>query len=95
MLRHALYEAANSMLSRLKRPCALQIWGKKLAEAKGPKRARIAVARKLAALLHKLWQSEADFAGTDASSRKNRTPEPDDLVYCVASPNNKGTASGT
>lgn len=61
MLRHALYEAANSLLSRLKRPCALQIWGKRLAEAKGAKRARVAVARKLAALLHKLWQTETDF----------------------------------
>ena len=61
MLRHALYEAANSILSRLKRPCALQIWGNKLAKSKGPKRARVAVARKLAALLHTLWRSETEF----------------------------------
>ncbi len=61
MLRSALYEAANAILSRLKRPCALQTWGKKLAETKGPKRARIAVARKLAALLHRLWRTETDF----------------------------------
>lgn len=61
LLRHALYEAANSILSRLKRPCALQSWGKRLAEAKGPKRARVAVARKLATLLHKLWRSDTDF----------------------------------
>jgi transposase len=61
MLRHALYEAANSILSRLKRPCALQIWGKRLAEAKGPKRARVDVARKLAALLQTLWRAETDF----------------------------------
>lgn len=61
MLRHALYEAANSVLARLKRPCALQDWGKRLATSKGPKRARVAVARKLAALLHRLWQSETEF----------------------------------
>jgi transposase len=61
MLRHALYEAANSLLVRVKRPCALQAWGKTLAEAKGPKRARVAVARKLAILLHRLWQSETTF----------------------------------
>jgi transposase len=61
MLRHALYEAANSILSRLQRPCALADWGKRLAEAKGPKRARVAVARKLSALLHTLWQSETEF----------------------------------
>jgi transposase len=61
MLRHALYEAANSILARLKRPCALGDWGKRLATSKGPKRARVAVARKLAALLHKLWQSDTEF----------------------------------
>ena len=61
MLRHALYEAANSLLVRVKRPCALQEWGKRLAISKGPKRARVAVARKLAALLHRLWQSDTAF----------------------------------
>ncbi len=61
MLRGALYEAANSLLSRVKRTCALQAWGRKLAETKGPKRARVAVARKLAILLHRLWLSETDF----------------------------------
>jgi transposase len=61
MLRSALYEAANSLLVRVKRPCALQAWGKRLAETKGPKRARVAVARKLAILLHRLWQSQTEF----------------------------------
>jgi transposase len=64
MLRAALYEAANSILIRLKRSCALKDWGMKLAETKGLKRARIAVARKLAALLHHLWQTEAEFSWT-------------------------------
>ena len=61
MLRKALYEAANVLLGRVKRPCALRDWGMKLAETKGPKRARVAVARKLAVLLHRLWRSETDF----------------------------------
>jgi transposase len=61
MLRSALYEAASSLLSRVKRPCALQTWGKRLADAKGAKRARVAVARKLAILLHRLWRSETEF----------------------------------
>lgn len=61
LLRHALYEAANNLLARVKRPSALQTWGKALAEAKGPKRARVAVARKLAILLHRLWCSETEF----------------------------------
>jgi len=62
MLRHALYEAANSLLVRVKRPSALQSWGKTIAETKGPKRARVALARKLAILLHRLWQSETEFS---------------------------------
>ena len=61
MLRSALYEAANSLLSRVKRPCALRDWGLALAERKGAKRARVAVARKLAVLLNRLWQSQTEF----------------------------------
>ena len=61
MLRRALYEAANSLLGRVKRDCALRKWGLALAAAKGPKRARVAVARKLAALLHTLWRSDTSF----------------------------------
>jgi transposase len=61
MLRKALYEAANVALSQVKRPFALQEWGRKMAEAKGPRRARTAVARKLAALLHSLWLNETEF----------------------------------
>jgi transposase len=61
MLRHGLYEAANSLLGRLKRDCALRRWGLELARTKGAKRARVAVARKLAILLHSLWRTETDF----------------------------------
>ena len=60
-LRRALYEAANIMLCRVRRPFALQVWGKKIAETKGAKRARTAVARKLAVLLHSLWLNEKEF----------------------------------
>lgn len=61
MLRSALYEAANNLLSRVKRPSPLQTWGLALAATKGGKRARVAVARKLAILLHRLWQSDTEF----------------------------------
>lgn len=61
MLRRSLYEAANIMLCRVQRPFALQQWGLRIAEAKGNKRARIAVARKLAVLLHSLWLNETEF----------------------------------
>lgn len=64
MLRRSLYEAANIMLCRVQRPFALQQWGHRIAESKGNKRARIAVARKLAVLLHSLWLNETEFRWT-------------------------------
>lgn len=64
MLRRSLYEAANIMLCRVQRPFALQQWGQRIAESKGNKRARIAVARKLAVLLHSLWVNETEFRWT-------------------------------
>ena len=54
-------EGTNNLLARVKRPCALKTWGETLAKTKGPKRARVAVARKLAILLHKLWLTETEF----------------------------------
>nr|WP_237452132.1 IS110 family transposase [Qipengyuania algicida] len=61
MLRRSLYEAANIMLCRVQRPFAIQPWGMRIAESKSNKRARIAVARKLAVLLHSLWLNETEF----------------------------------
>ncbi len=60
-LRQALYEAANVVIARLRRDCALKRWADGLQDSKGAKRARVAVARKLACLLLSLWRSEADF----------------------------------
>jgi transposase len=64
MLRRALFEAANVMLSRVKRPFPLQQWGRCLLESKGTKRAKVAVARKIAILLHSLWLNETEFRWT-------------------------------
>jgi transposase len=61
MARHLLYEAANSLLARVKRPCALRDWGLRLQERQGGKKARTAVARKLAVLMHRLWRRQQDF----------------------------------
>lgn len=61
LLRRSLYEAANIVLSRVQRPFALLTWCKHIAETKGNKRARTAVARKLAVLLHSLWLNETEF----------------------------------
>ena len=61
LLRGYLYEAATVLISRLQRPCALQAWARALAARIGTKKARVALARKLAVLLHHLWSREEDF----------------------------------
>lgn len=64
MLRHYLYEAAGCLLTTVTAPSALRSWGLKLAQRLGPKRARTAVARKLAVLLLGLWKREDHFHAT-------------------------------
>lgn len=62
MARHYLYEAANVLLTTVKSPSALKSWGLKLVKRRGPKRARVAVARKLAAVLGRIWKDGTHFA---------------------------------
>jgi transposase len=66
LLRGYLYEAATVLISRLQRPCALRSWAGALAKRIGIKKARVAVARKLAVLLHHLWSHEEDFRWASA-----------------------------
>jgi transposase len=62
MARHYLYEAANVLLTTVRSPSALKSWGLKLIKRRGPKRARVAVARKLAAVLGRIWKDGTHFA---------------------------------
>jgi transposase len=66
LLRGYLYEAATVLISRLQRPCALRAWARALAERIGVKKARVALARKLAVLLHHLWRHQEDFRWASA-----------------------------
>ncbi|SCM76460.1 hypothetical protein KL86PLE_40265 [uncultured Pleomorphomonas sp.] len=61
MLRHYLYEAANYLLTTVRQPSALRNWGLKLMKRVGAKKARTAVARKLAVLLLGLWKRGEHF----------------------------------
>ena len=61
MVRTALYEAANVMLSRTTRFSALKRWAVDVAKRRGPKRAKVALARKLAGVLHRMWVDGTDF----------------------------------
>lgn len=60
-VRAALYGAANVLLMRSAKPCALKTWGLRLIRKKGRKRATVAVARKLAVILHRMWIDGTTF----------------------------------
>jgi len=60
-MRHALYEAANSHMRVSKKLSSLRAWGVKLAKRAGAKKACVAVARKLAIIMHRMWVDEIDF----------------------------------
>jgi hypothetical protein len=61
MVRSALYEAANVMLTRAVRFSSLKRWAMEVAGRRGMKRAKVALARKLAIILHRLWVDGASF----------------------------------
>jgi transposase len=61
MLRTYLFEAANVMLRRSTRPSQLSEWGRGLTQRIGARKALVAVARKLAVVLHSMWRDRTEF----------------------------------
>jgi transposase len=68
MVRTALYEAATTLLCRVARWSALKAWAVRIAKARGLKRARVALARKMAVVLHRMWQDGTEFRWSKAES---------------------------
>lgn len=64
VMRALLYEAANVVLHRLRRPCALKAWATTLAKRIGLRRAKVALARKLAVVMHAIWIDGTEFDWT-------------------------------
>ena len=61
MVRTALYEAASVMLTRSVRFSALKAWAMAVAKRRGTKKACVALARKLAVILHRMWVDGTSF----------------------------------
>ncbi len=61
MVRTALYEGAHILLTRAVRFSALKRWGLEVARRRGMKRAKVALARKLAVILHRMWVDGTTF----------------------------------
>jgi transposase len=67
MVRTVLYEAANVLLSRIMRFSKLKRWGMDVAKRRGSKRAKVALARKLAVILHRIWVDGTTYRWGEAS----------------------------
>lgn len=61
LMRATLYEAAHTLLTHTQRWCRLKAWGVRLAQRRGLAKATVAVARKLAVILHRMWIEETEF----------------------------------
>lgn len=76
--RGALCEAAASLLLRTKSYSALKAWGLRIAKRSGMMCAIVAVARKLATILHRLWIDGRRFnAKAGAAIVEKRLPDPE------------------
>jgi transposase len=60
-VRATLYEAANVMLTRAGKFSTLKRWALEVAKRRGMRRAKVALARKLATVLHRLWADGSEF----------------------------------
>jgi transposase len=68
-VRSTLYVAANAMMTRSSKWSPLKAWGMKLAKTRGHKRAVIAVARKLAVILHRMWIDDTRYRWSAEAAR--------------------------
>jgi transposase len=62
MVRTALYEAANVLLSRITRFSKLKRY---VAKRRGSKRAKVALARKIGVILHRMWVDGTTYRWTE------------------------------
>ena len=60
-MRSYLFEAASVLIHRTKRWSPLQEWGQRLVKRIGLKKAKVAIARKLAVILHCIWSDGTEF----------------------------------
>ena len=66
-VRTALYEAANVILTRPVKGSTLKSWGMRLAARAGMRKAKVALARKLAVVLHRMLADGTNFLAEKAA----------------------------
>jgi hypothetical protein len=67
-VRTALYEAANVILTRPVKGSTLKSWGMRLAARAGMRKAKVALARKLAVVLHRMLADSTEFLADKAAA---------------------------
>lgn len=60
-VRQALYNAAGSLLRRCRKGSPLRTWGLRIRKRSGIKKATVAVSRKMAVIMHRMWLDGSDF----------------------------------
>jgi transposase len=67
MTRTCLYEAANTLMTRNIGGSGLRDWALAIAKRTGPRKAKVALARKLAVVLHAMWRTGEPFEERSAA----------------------------
>ena len=60
-MRAVLYQSALALLPRSKKYPGIRVWGLGIAKRRGLRRAAVAVARKLAVLMHRIWADGTEY----------------------------------
>jgi transposase len=63
-MRTVLFEAAQGLLIRTIKWSWVKAWGMKIARHRGMKRAIVAVARRMAVIMHRMWVDGTQFRWT-------------------------------
>jgi transposase len=70
LMRETLFEAALVLMTHSRKWSWLKAWGMKIARHRGMKRAIVAVARRLAVIMHRMWVDGSEFrwSGKEAAA---------------------------
>jgi hypothetical protein len=70
-MRTLLYEGAQTLLTNVKKWSWLKAWAMNVAKRRGMKKAIVALARRMAVIMHRMWTNETEsFAGRERNSRQ-------------------------
>src|SRR5262249_55236917 len=100
MVRTALYEAANVLLSRITRFSRFERGGMDVDKRRGSKRAKVPLTRKIGVILHRMWIDGTTYRWAEAKSiaaqgwsrRNTRRKRAEQRPYCPKSRRRDGGA---